>query len=249
MSERLVIQHVVTSTVVTYLDRAWFDSAPAMKRGVPRMPRQATHALGSNERSLFDSLNHSESRRLEWLSGRIAAKDAVREYVQAQTGARVLYTDIEIWNTPDGRPVVWFMENAWPIEPPTISISHAGDVAVAVASAPGRRVGVDVEPLTRTTMTPPNFLRAILHSLEDALVPETDAMTWRLRVWCAREAAAKACGVGLGTGLLRTRAILLDERAGRVDVQRDAGDVASPVLQVFTTVARHHVLAVCDLPA
>ncbi len=249
LSDRWELGAQFSSSSVMMLDRSSLGSAVFATGGGVWIRVIAACTLGRGERAQFEAMSAFESRRLDWLTGRIAAKDSVREYLRAHGGPRVLPADIAIRNTPDGQPAVEFIGDTRAVAPPAISISHTGSVAVAIASAPGRRVGIDIEPLARVATMTPDFLRTVIHPLEDALVPEIEAMIWRLRVWCAKEAAAKACGVGLGSGLLRMRAVRLDQRTGSVHVQRDHDDHDSAVLEVFTTVASNHVVAICDLPA
>ena len=53
--------------------------------------------LGKNERRTFAVMSGSVNRRTEWLFGRIAAKEAVRRFLQRHCRARWTDADIEIW--------------------------------------------------------------------------------------------------------------------------------------------------------
>jgi 4'-phosphopantetheinyl transferase len=72
------------------------------------------------------------------------------------------------------------------------NLSHAGDVAlIAVAAV---EVGVDVERLSRASRA---VERALTDAERSALTPD-DRHTQLLRLWCRKEALAKAIGTGLG---------------------------------------------------
>ena len=83
-----------------------------------------------------------------------------------------------------------------------VSIAHKPTVAVAVAATPtrpadGPGIGVDVEVVEPRSAT---FERTAFTSAERSLVPpvgpERDG--WLTRLWAAKEATAKATGLGLG---------------------------------------------------
>ena len=146
--------------------------------------------LNARERAVIDGL--PEARRSEWLSGRIAAKDAVRQLLFAHGHEAVYPAELTILADEQGRPVV---ETAF--EPsPYVSIAHKGARAVALAqlnSAPGIDIEipgeVDLQALTR-----------LFAPAELAAVPAVDE-EWVTRMWSAREAAGKSRGDGLaGTG-------------------------------------------------
>jgi malonyl CoA-acyl carrier protein transacylase/phosphopantetheinyl transferase len=170
-------------------------------------------ALGRAERARWSGLERG--RRVEWLLGRVAAKDAVRAVLGARDGARPYPADIEIAADDLGRPVAKLDGGTAGVH---ISIAHAGGVAAAVAvPAHGvAGVGIDVEPV-----------RDISAAASAAFEPDERALlsagaageVWELRAWCAKEAAAKALGQGLRHGPTALKVIGLDEAAGRVTVR------------------------------
>jgi hypothetical protein len=88
--------------------------------------------LSRRERELWHNLHMSEQHGLEWLLGRVAAKDAVRRYLK-QRHDMVLYpADIEIVSDDNGR--VWG-QGTWSQEVssvPLLSLSYTEGVALAM---------------------------------------------------------------------------------------------------------------------
>jgi len=135
-------------------------------------------------------------RQREYLAGRIAAKDAVRTWARQQGGAALHPAQLSIDTDVRGRPHVPPLS-----ELPTnvhISISHSGTTAVALASdAP---IGVDIEHRSRAEAVAAQAGHFVSDQDQTILAecwshkstPES-----MLRLWCAKEAAAKADGAGL----------------------------------------------------
>jgi phosphopantetheinyl transferase len=158
--------------------------------------------LSRREREAYRALNGIAKRRLEWLLGRAAAKDAVRRLVREHGGEELCPADVEILSDANGRPHV---DGAWRSRTglsPVVSITHAGGVAAALAALDRRMlVGIDLERLSdrrggfdRLAFTPPE--QALLGH-----VPPDERLEWNLRLWCAKEAVGKALGRGFANGL------------------------------------------------
>jgi phosphopantetheinyl transferase len=84
-------------------------------------------------------------------------------------------------------------------------------------------VGIDIESLQRSRhgfekVAFNNGEMQLLNGLGDGRRPE-----WLLRLWCAKEAAAKALGRGLALGLEALRVTRVEAGAGLVEVQTPAG--------------------------
>ncbi|HUJ78997.1 MAG TPA: beta-ketoacyl synthase N-terminal-like domain-containing protein [Nitrospiria bacterium] len=154
--------------------------------------------LGRKERELWRALQGPDKRQIEWLLGRAAAKDAVRRLVSAHFGVELCPADIEILPDADGRPQVSGSWTALTGGSPAVSISHSAGWAAAIAGLPGIQLGIDIEHVDRRPLDS-SWERAAFAESELALVssPEGDRNEWVLRLWCAKEAAAKALGHGL----------------------------------------------------
>lgn len=153
--------------------------------------------LGARERPVWDAVRKSAAtaRQMDWLRGRVAAKDAVR----LLRGGSVPAADVVIEQPdPDAAPRVALVGAASSASP-WLSISHAGGTGAAAAADPAQYagVGIDIE-----TVAPrgESFLSAAFTPDECAIIDaagSTDRDLLVTRMWCAKEAAAKACGVGV----------------------------------------------------
>jgi phosphopantetheinyl transferase len=106
------------------------------------------------------------------------------------------------------------------IDLPAVSIAHTTGVAVAIAAPdPRARVGIDVEPIAQRSS---DFERLALVDAErtclDGLAaePGTDRAQWVARLWCAKEAVAKATGLGLVVGPTSVAIVGADRSTGEV---------------------------------
>jgi malonyl CoA-acyl carrier protein transacylase/phosphopantetheinyl transferase (holo-ACP synthase) len=158
--------------------------------------------LSRDERREWQRLSPAPvSRRLDWLAGRIAAKDAVRLLLEPQLGLLRL-ADIEIYVDQRGRPAV---RGQW-MEPGRgathVTIAHSGGEALAIATD-GRScagLGADLEQMSRVGEV---VRSAALTEREDrwlAAVEQHARTEWAARFWCAKEAVSKALGCGLTHG-------------------------------------------------
>lgn len=191
-----------------------------------------------------EAAQRGERGRAGHLAGRVAAKRAVAGALRAAGVAVPALVDIEITNDEHGRPMA--AVRARPdllVSPVEVSIAHAGRTGVALATcrtvagaAHRTEVGVDLEPVEERSS---RFERLTLTSAERALppVPDDDRSTWLTRLWSAKEAAAKAGGLGLQG---RPKAFEVTERAGRA--LRVAGHWVDT--DVITVDGAAHVLAV-----
>jgi phosphopantetheinyl transferase len=207
----------------------------------------AANVLSRAERDAWLAMRVPEARAVEWLLGRIAAKDAVRDYLQQTAGLQVRPADIELLPDAHGRPVV---HGAWidlAGSAPLVSISHVDGVAVAVAGESLRRagLGVDLERFGRLQPATARiaFTDRELQLLDDLGAAEEEA--WSLRMWCAKEACAKALGQGLVAGLHAFAVHRLDRDRGEVAI-RFAADHHQPAdLLAVTAQDGEWIIATC----
>jgi 4'-phosphopantetheinyl transferase len=115
----------------------------------------------------------------------IVARAAVRIVLGDRLG--LLPGDVEIATGPHGKPELVGATLRF-------NHSHSGDRAL-VALATSTEVGVDVE---RTTRRSTAIERTLTAGERSALEDCEDRHTELLRVWCRKEALAKAIGGGLG---------------------------------------------------
>jgi phosphopantetheine--protein transferase-like protein len=156
----------------------------------------------------------------------LAAKDAVRLFLKERYQLELSPADVEIVTDEHGRPMI----GGGLLEKLSchlsLSITHSGGVAAAVAGECGnhRGVGIDVEHIGRSRA---GIERVALTAEEQVLlstIPASRREEWLLRFWCAKEAVAKALGRGMGSPLnLIVRELKVE--TGRVDVEL-AGEMA-----------------------
>jgi phosphopantetheinyl transferase len=151
--------------------------------------------LAARERVQYEQ--HNPRGRHRWLLGRIAAKDAVRQWLWDR-GAGPLYpAEFPIGNEETGRPSAHGLP-----EGAGISIAHSGELAVAMVGevdAAGRGAGIDVQAIEARA---PQFEGLACTEAERALLDLCAAgvgtrLECLTRFWAAKEAVAKAVGTGL----------------------------------------------------
>ncbi len=137
----------------------------------------------------------ADKRRMEWLFGRTAAKDAVRVYIQKRFSKALYPADIEIVPDEYGKPMVcgeWTED----LPVPSITLTHTGKTAVALVG-PYPYLGIDIEQMghSQTDVESHAFTQAEQVLLK-GLTPDVRE-EWRLRLWCSKEAVGKAFGRGV----------------------------------------------------
>lgn len=153
--------------------------------------------LNRSERAAWYALPAAGPRREEWLMGRIAAKEAARDWFRTRHQTELASADIEIAGDDRGRPQVRVA--ALPgAAMPAVSISHSHGWAAAVVADPGLAVGFDYQRLNRVRAL--DLIRGAFGDAEQhwfAKLPEADQGPVAAALWCAKEAASKAAGIGL----------------------------------------------------
>jgi phosphopantetheinyl transferase len=194
---------------------------------VEQLEELADLTLASAEHEMWRRRASTPRRRGQWLLGRIAAKDAVRQLVLDRTGQALERSEVSILCGPLGGPSATIRDGATGSRRVLVSIAHTDAVAVAIACADLRiqGIGIDVERHRAS----PAIERIGLNTRERSELAglSADARADRsMRLWCAKEATAKALGTGLsrlgGPRLMTVRP--LDEHGSRMLVR-----VAAPL--------------------
>ncbi len=150
--------------------------------------------LHASEMSAFEALTGNSVRRLQWLLGRVAAKDAVRAWLARRSGGEMLHpASFVIHNDLERAPYVADIPRHTVL--PFISISHSGDCAIAIAHE--HRIGVDIE---RIEQRDERFVETFTTPAERGLidgVPLSERDAFVTSIWCAKEAVAKCVGTGV----------------------------------------------------
>lgn len=149
--------------------------------------------LHDTELPEYWSLTPSKRKR-QSLASRSAAKDAARLWWARQHESSLPHpSDFVLRHDSLGRP---FFEPQGHPSLPAVSVAHSEGAAIAVASKAS--MGIDLEPVERATdAILVDFATVAEQSLVAGLVHDSSDPTWPTRLWCAKEAAAKALGTGL----------------------------------------------------
>lgn len=138
-----------------------------------------------------------EKKRADWLAGRMAAKQVIRDEIQKQGERTVPWHDIEIISDEGGRPTFRLLSYEGGMVPERygLTLSHTGGLAVAALSllAMDGAVGIDIE---QERPYSDEFVRAFLTERECRLYIDTKMFS-PLLLWCYKEAVLKALGTGL----------------------------------------------------
>ncbi|WP_411103216.1 beta-ketoacyl synthase N-terminal-like domain-containing protein [Streptomyces sp. cmx-4-9] len=188
--------------------RRWSD--PASQELVMR------RYLGAAERAAYEEL--APRARAPWLLGRIAAKDALRQLLWDRGAGPVFPAEVTVGYDGAGRPVPGGLAAGL-----HVSLAHKDRVAVAFAHA-ASPVGIDVErvaedpgALIRIALTPEEHRVAERRAARDGCGLAASATA----LWCAKEAASKAEGTGLGGRLVHWQ--VTEDPAGGLLVRSPAG--------------------------
>ncbi len=147
--------------------------------------------LSAAEQAEYAGLR-SEKRRQDWLTGRWTAKRLIQA-ARPDAGGVPLGA-IQLDRARGRAPQAWWpgSERPWPL-----SISHCdGRAVAALDDEPGAPLGIDLE---RVEAREPGFVEDYFTPAEQADLgggPEMRAERVTA-IWCAKEAALKALGVGL----------------------------------------------------
>jgi phosphopantetheinyl transferase len=156
--------------------------------------RLACFYLAGAEWQEYRSLEGEPRRQKEWFMGRAAIKDAVRLWLARRTGETLLHpAQIAVERDESGRPLVRMPEGC---ATPAVSVTHTEALAAAVAA--DTPVGIDA-----AVLDPGRSLKLEDFASEDeirvieSVVDSAGDAGWTTRVWCGKEAVAKAVGTGL----------------------------------------------------
>lgn len=175
-------------------DRA---SASCMQLTAPEDLRQpvkraaiARVSLCPKEWDEFRALPGPDQHKIEWLFGRIAQKDAVRQLWLGRRSQALFPADIEIFDSAQKCSVARLRSVAANDLEPFVCAAHSSGIFAALASF-DCPVGIAMRSVSREDSTP---CTALLEESEIALLVGLpgDQSEWVLRACCAKEAASKA---------------------------------------------------------
>ncbi|NES94064.1 MAG: acyltransferase domain-containing protein [Desertifilum sp. SIO1I2] len=182
------------------------------------------------------------NRRKDWLLGRIAAKDVIRQWAAEDWGVALSPIDIEIGTTDLGKPFaeIPLLDTILP----DLSIAHTQGEAIAILAADAESIGVDLERLDARRDW--SLLQGAFSESEQMLLQSLSTAqqtTALLTFWCAKEAAAKAAGTGLMGAPRRWQAVSYSPTENQMEIEFEAYKF---IVQWWQTAT--HLLAVCQSP-
>ncbi len=160
---------------------------------------RAENMLAEREKQHLRTLPDSGPRRVEWLLGRAAAKDAIRQWALERHGLRVGSAEIAVMPGALGKPMIECEALSRIGSVPDVSISHSHGAIIAAVSDPGAPIGIDLARFADVRSA--DLLKKAFLEPEIALLdrqPNGNPTAAVLHFWCAKEAASKAYGEGLG---------------------------------------------------
>ena len=217
----------------------WLEPPADMGRPVWRDVLEHVQ-MGPDERSDYLALPGPDARRTHRLWGRIAAKEAARRLWEQDGRPPAYPADLIVDRDPLGRPYLRSRLDPVRDDLPAISIAHVDGVAVALASLePSARPGIDVEPIVERSS---GFEAVAFSEVERAILAGHDGperAEWVARLWCAKEALAKATGRGFVDGPSGAE-VVVESAGGWLGVQIRGGlaeacpGLAGGVIRVVT---------------
>jgi 4'-phosphopantetheinyl transferase EntD len=208
--------------VCTHLD---LSVAP---NDVEALAEQAPVSLAPDELETWKAFRLPKRRR-EWLMGRMAAKEAVRlRLMRSDFPPPPSRREIVVRADQRGRP------SAGPQL--ALSIAHTEGIAVAAVATRAAGIGIDVERLDRRRG---DYERGAFTDVERGRLdagPADRRAERALRLFCAKEAAAKATGLGLMGSPLNLHLVACDAEVARVEL-RPVGRLAEELTEEKTLVA------------
>lgn len=207
----------------------------------------ASVVLSRQEREVWHGMNATPQRRIDWLLGRVAAKDVVRQYVRQRAGVALRPADVEIVPDASGRPTA---QGAWTSlvhEVPHISISHVSGVAIALLGSGEDVSGVGID-LERQGRMKPGMEGVMFRPHERGFLNDLIGERreeWSLRLWCAKEASAKATGGAVGPVSDAIAIEEVDREGGVVVVRYRPPRAESVSLPVITVRDGEWIVATC----
>jgi hypothetical protein len=127
--------------------------------------RTLAHALlSAQEREEWRALKGPERERIDWLFSRAAAKEAVRNWVQQQTGRLLYPTDVIVSQSNDGSIAIdgWWRDSL--IEAPRVTLAREpGSFFAAIEVADSALDEPDeLEPMERREVTVQGFAKELI---------------------------------------------------------------------------------------
>ncbi|MFO7936290.1 MAG: 4'-phosphopantetheinyl transferase superfamily protein [Kiritimatiellia bacterium] len=208
--------------------------------------------LSQKEREEWLEMQGATNRKVEWLFGRIAAKESLRRYLANFQQARWTSADIDIWPDDSGKPHPlgnWSQHSATHLD---LSIAHTSTLIVAAVAA-NARLGIDIEKVNRSLSD--EFTRGVFNDSELEIAAHTgEGPAAILKLWCAKESISKAFGVGIRYSPKDLQIISMDPVSGNIQLEatgqwiKQFKSMKGRKTTIYTSIYCDHVFAACMIP-
>ena len=190
------------------------------------------YVLHHSEIRSVERFAKNNQRKREFILGRIAAKEAVRQLVWKLSGVNLLPADIVVNAFENGQPFVHGeCFNAVGFIP-LISIAHKNGCVISVAQHPAttRGIGIDLEVATNKEDGFEGLALTPLEREAFAKIAPAKKETALASFWAAKEACAKALGIGLRNNPKSIEITFADDTCIQAQAKiLNAGDTMSDV--------------------
>ncbi len=186
---------------------------------------------------------HSD-KKIEWLSGRIAAKKAVQCALLEEWGMRSDMKMIEILYKPTGalevRSDTILVDGISLQESVKVSISHSCGMVAAQAAAitKAKAIGVDIEQVRNFDDSLMRSFMTIEEYKKCNCMPLPEQSVFATRLWCMKEAYLKAKEKGL-----RIHPGKIEVGLGHSPATITEDGVVTSVIASWTTISKSYILA------
>ena len=202
-----------------------------------------SHAiLTDREKLIWYQMSKKGLRRIEWLLGRAAAKDAVRQWAGENEDLTLNYLDLEILATASGKPQVNCPSLADRGVFLDISLSHTQSYILAAVAPPKQQLGIYLELIGHLNLE--DVKNMAFTEAELYLLPNTSFEMSLLSFWCAKEAAAKATGMGIQSHPQQWQITNYSPETQEIQVTHD-----NQVFEVKLWYGNAEVVAICQILA
>jgi phosphopantetheinyl transferase (holo-ACP synthase) len=164
------------------------DLAVLKSGGDSEIKKLSEFYLNLFEREKFNSFKLSK-RKIEWLGGRIAAKEAILSFLPGDT-ARPAWHNIQISADAAGRPFGKLTDSET-VPMPDISITHSGSIAAALAAT--SFCGIDLQKIgTAVAKVKSRFATPMEQHILLEANPDISETISLAMLWSAKESVRKA---------------------------------------------------------
>lgn len=194
--------------------------------------------LSPKEREVWYAFPAKGPRRLDWLLGRLTAKETIRYWARTKYGIKILPRNIEILADKYGKPVVHCQKLKDLPQSVHISITHRKQCYLA-GLIENQLIGIDWEPIGRAENK--HWLKGAFS--QEELEKFSNNYEQLLTLWCTKEAAAKALGTGFQKDPKNWRVSSVDSARGKAEVYFEDKE-----FKVEFSKGQEAIFAVCILP-